>query len=141
MVYYYGWDRMKARTHVAVGWVYFIAAWISLVIINGILSYMLTPGAWVTNRAFWSGFFNPTYWPSMIMRTFVAMGLAGIDALLTASWSGNPVPVKQPRHSPYRNCSPIPLPSIPVVRSASRARSCWGRLNRSCAGCAVTGSP
>jgi cytochrome bd-type quinol oxidase subunit 1/mono/diheme cytochrome c family protein len=90
MVYYYGWDRMKARTHLAVGWVYFIAAWVSLVIINGILSYMLTPGSWVTNRAFWSGFFNPTYWPSMIMRTFVAMGLAGIYALLTASWSANP---------------------------------------------------
>jgi cytochrome bd-type quinol oxidase subunit 1/mono/diheme cytochrome c family protein len=90
MVYYYGWERMDARTHVAVGWIYFIAAWISLVIINGILSYMLTPGAWVTDRAFWSGFFNPTYWPSMIMRTFVAMGLAGIYALLTASWSRSP---------------------------------------------------
>jgi mono/diheme cytochrome c family protein len=90
MVYYYGWDRMDARTHVRVGWIYFIAAWISLVIINGILSYMLTPGSWVTNRFFWSGFFNPTYFPSMIMRTFVAMGLAGVYALLTASWSRDP---------------------------------------------------
>ncbi len=86
MVYYYGWDRLTARTHLAVGWIYFAAAWLSLVIINGILSYMLTPGAWLENRGFWSGFFNPTYLPSMIARTFAAVGLAGLYAMFTAAF-------------------------------------------------------
>jgi len=83
MVYFYGWDRLTARTHLAVGWIYFIAAWISMVIINGIISFQLTPGAWVTTRSFLDGLLNPTYWPSLTARTFVAIGLAGIYALLT----------------------------------------------------------
>ena len=86
MVYYYGWDRLPARTHVAVGWIYFWAAWLSLVIINGILSYMLTPGAWLENRGFWSGFFNETYFPSLFARTFAAIGLAGLYAMFTAGF-------------------------------------------------------
>jgi hypothetical protein len=51
---------------------------------------MLTPGAWVENRAFWSGFFNPTYFPALFMRTFVAAGLAGVYAFLTAAWLSDP---------------------------------------------------
>lgn len=86
MVYYYGWDRLAPRTHMAVGWVYFANAWLSLVVINGILTYMLTPGAWVETRGFWDGFFNETYWPGMVARTFASAGLAGLYALLTASW-------------------------------------------------------
>jgi len=85
MVYYYGWDRLSARVHLAVGWIYFVSAWLSLVIINGILTYMLTPGAWITTRGFWDGFFNETYWPGMFARTFVAIGLAGLYAMWTAA--------------------------------------------------------
>ena len=87
MVYYYGWDRLDARTHLAVGWVYFVSAWLSLVVINGILAYMLTPGDWLVTRGFFDGFFNPTYWPSLVARTFVCVGLAGLYALFTVAWS------------------------------------------------------
>jgi mono/diheme cytochrome c family protein len=90
MVYYYGWDRLPARTHLAVGWIYFVAAWGSLAVINGILAFMMTPGGWLTTRSFWSGFLNETYWPSLVMRTFVCLGLAGLYALLTAAWSRGP---------------------------------------------------
>jgi len=86
MVYYYGWDRLSARLHMAVGWIYAASAWMSLVIINGILSYMLTPGQWPTTRGFWDGFFNETYWPALFARTFVAIGLAGLYAIWTAAW-------------------------------------------------------
>jgi mono/diheme cytochrome c family protein len=86
MVYYYGWDRLTPRAHQAVGWIYVANAWLSLVIINGILTFMLTPGTWVQTREFWDGFFNPTYWPGVVARTFAAVGLAGLYALLTASW-------------------------------------------------------
>ena len=86
IVYYYGWDRLTPRQHLTVGWIYFASALLSLVIINGILSFMLTPGAWIETHAFWTGFFNPTYWSSLVIRTLGAIGLAGVYALFTASW-------------------------------------------------------
>ncbi|HEY3381012.1 MAG TPA: cytochrome ubiquinol oxidase subunit I [Vicinamibacterales bacterium] len=90
MVYYYGWDRLDARTHVTVGWIYFVAAWLSLFVINSILSFMLTPGSWITNRSLVSGFLNPTFLPSLVARTLVAFGLAGLYALLTAARMRDP---------------------------------------------------
>ena len=47
LLYYYGWKRLSARAHLTLGWIYFVAAWLSLVIINGIITFMLTPGAWL----------------------------------------------------------------------------------------------
>ena len=85
MVYYYGWDRLDARTHEQVGWIYAVSAWLSLVVINGILAFMLTPGGWLATGSMWSGLVNPTYWSSLVARTFTALGLAGLYALLTAS--------------------------------------------------------
>jgi mono/diheme cytochrome c family protein len=87
LVYYYGWERLGARQHLAVGWIYFGAAWVSLVVITGILAYMLTPGRWVVSRNVWNGFLNPTYLPMVAARTFAAIGLAGLYALFTVSWS------------------------------------------------------
>lgn len=90
IVYYYGWDKLTPKQHLTVGWIYFGAAWLSLVVINGILTFMLTPGTWVGNREFWAGFFNPTYWPALFVRTFGAIGIAGIYALFTAAWLASP---------------------------------------------------
>ncbi|MGZ8869378.1 MAG: cytochrome ubiquinol oxidase subunit I, partial [Thermoanaerobaculia bacterium] len=90
LVYFYSWDKLTPKQHMAVGWIYFGAAWASLIVINGILTYMLTPGSWIENRAFWSGFFNPTNWPSAVIRTLGAIGLAGIYALFTATWIASP---------------------------------------------------
>ncbi|MFA6955713.1 MAG: c-type cytochrome [Thermoanaerobaculia bacterium] len=86
MVYYYGWDRLSPRNHMIVGWIYFWAAWASLVVINGILTYMLTPGDWLTTHGFFDGFLNPTYWPALLTRTLGSIGLAGVYALMTSSW-------------------------------------------------------
>jgi cytochrome bd-type quinol oxidase subunit 1/mono/diheme cytochrome c family protein len=85
MVYYYGWDRLDARTHEIVGWIYFGAAWLSLLLINGIITFMLTPGRWLDNQSFGDGFFNPTFWPSLALRTCAAIALAGILTLVTAT--------------------------------------------------------
>ncbi|MCS6886320.1 MAG: cytochrome ubiquinol oxidase subunit I [Acidobacteriota bacterium] len=92
-VYYYTWGKLDSRTHLKVGWVYALSSWMSLVIINGILTFMLTPGErWLSvagsgneASAFWSAFFNPTYWPSLFLRTLVMISLAGIFALFTAA--------------------------------------------------------
>jgi mono/diheme cytochrome c family protein len=85
MVYYYGWERLSPRTHLAVGWVYFVAAWASLAVIDGILSFMLTSGDWVATRGFVDGFFNPGYLPTVVLRTAVACGLAGLYVLLAGA--------------------------------------------------------
>ena len=85
MVYWYGWDRLDHRVHLVVGWIYFGAAWASLAVINGIVTFMLTPGQWLENRSFWAGFFNPTYFPSLAARTALALGQAGLFALITAT--------------------------------------------------------
>ena len=85
IVYFYGWKRMSARNHQTVGWIYFAAAWLSLVVINGIICFMLTPGRWLETGNFWDGFFNPTYWPSLVFRTGVCLLLAGVYAMLVAS--------------------------------------------------------
>ena len=85
LLYLYGWDKLEPRLHLWYGWIYFIAAFASMVIINGIITFMLTSGKWVETHAFWTGFFNPTYFPSLAVRTAIALALAGIYALVTAS--------------------------------------------------------
>jgi mono/diheme cytochrome c family protein/cytochrome bd-type quinol oxidase subunit 1 len=90
MVYYHGWDRLDPKTHLHVGWVYFGSAWASLAVISGILSFMATSGDWVVTRSFTDGFFNPTYWPTVALRTAVAVGLAGLYTLLAAAFLSDP---------------------------------------------------
>jgi len=64
-IYYYTFNRMDARRHIQIGWIYFICAWMSLFIISGIIDFMLTPGRWIDDHYFWSGYFNPTFWPAL----------------------------------------------------------------------------
>ncbi|HWO19059.1 MAG TPA: c-type cytochrome [Kofleriaceae bacterium] len=61
---------------------YAIAAWMSLFWINGILSWQLTPGRWAEGGGVWAGFFNPSFWPSLLFRTAVAATLASLVACL-----------------------------------------------------------
>ena len=84
-IYYYTFGRMDNRNHVIIGWIYFGCAWMSLFVINGIIDFMLTPGAWLENNNFWSGFFNPTFWPALFFRSFLAFMLAGLYGFLTAT--------------------------------------------------------
>lgn len=89
IMYYYGWKRLAPKMHLAIGWIYFIAAWMSLFVINGILSFMLTPGGWLQSGNFWQGFFNPTFWPALVFRTFISLTLAGLYATFTISREKN----------------------------------------------------
>jgi mono/diheme cytochrome c family protein/cytochrome bd-type quinol oxidase subunit 1 len=84
LIYAYNWERLDRKTHMAIGWIYFAAAWLSLFIINGIITYMLTPGKWIETRNFWDGFFNQTFWPSLAIRTLMCVLLAGVFGLITA---------------------------------------------------------
>jgi cytochrome bd-type quinol oxidase subunit 1 len=92
-VYYYTWDRIDEKLHLKVGWLYAGTSAATLIIINGILAFMLTPGdTWLSVAGtgmeaskFWNAFFNPTYWPSLFLRTCVCASLAGVWALITSS--------------------------------------------------------
>ncbi|MFH0982733.1 MAG: c-type cytochrome [Planctomycetota bacterium] len=72
--------RLTDRVRMTLLVLYSLAAWGSLFWINGILSWQLTPGAWLVDRMVWSGFFNPSFWPSLFFRTIVSMTIAGLVA-------------------------------------------------------------
>lgn len=74
--------RLTHGTRVQLLLLYALAAWLSLFLINGILSWQLTPGAWLQTHSIWDGFFNPTFWPSLVYRTLVAWTLAALAAVL-----------------------------------------------------------
>jgi cytochrome bd-type quinol oxidase subunit 1 len=85
LVYYYGWDRLEPEDHLRVGWIYAGSAWVSLVLITGILAFQLTPGDWPDTGHLRDAFFNPTFLPSVVLRTAVAVALAGLYSLVTAT--------------------------------------------------------
>ena len=83
-IYFYTFNKIDNRPHLIIGWIYAVSALISLVLINGIIAFMLTPGDWLETRNFWDGFFNPSFWPSMFFRITIALVLAGIFGFITA---------------------------------------------------------
>lgn len=87
LVYYYTWDRLDAAAHRTVGWIYFGAAWASLVVINGILAFQLTPGKFPETGSLRDAFFNPSYLPSLAVRTLICLALAGLYAMASLAWS------------------------------------------------------
>jgi len=82
---YYAWRRIPAWLRESLAWIYAIAAWISLVLITGITSFMLHSGSWPETRNFWHGFFNPQFWPQVIARTGAAFLLSALYVFLHAS--------------------------------------------------------
>jgi len=78
--YYRYASRLDDRTRLMLLVSYSLAAWFSLFWINGILSWQLTPGEWTNTGRVWDGFFNPSFYPSLIFRTVVAMTIAGLAA-------------------------------------------------------------
>lgn len=84
LIYYYTFGRMERRKHLTVGWLYFIFAWLSLFVINGIIGLMLTPGKWLETGRFFDGFFNPTFFPALAFRSMMAFMLAGLFGFITA---------------------------------------------------------
>ena len=81
--YTYPWSRsgrMSPETHMRIGIVYACSGFLSLVLINGIITFMLTPGQGLATGNVWLGFFNPTYWPSVVVRLGICLILAGLFA-------------------------------------------------------------
>ena len=101
LIYHYRFGKMDSKSHMALGWLYFIFAWLSLFIINGILGFMLTPGKWMETGGFWQGFFNPSYLPSLIFRTCISLIFAGVFGLVTGAWLKD----REMRQTVFRLCA------------------------------------
>lgn len=76
--------EMAPRDHMLLALGYALFAFLSLFVINGIVSFMLTPGDWLQTRSFWSALFNPTFWPALVFRFSLSLCLAGMFGLITA---------------------------------------------------------
>ncbi len=111
LIYHYRFDKMSDKNRLKIAFLYFVFAWLSLFVINGILTYMLTPGSWLENKSFWSGFFNPTYFPSLLFRTAVMALVAGLFGLVTAVF------LKESQFRTYliKYCSKWLLYSFPFI--------------------------
>src|SRR5713226_270952 len=76
--FYYLWDRLTPREHVALGWIYAVSAWVSLVLITGITAFMLTSGSWSPEKGFFTAFFNPSFLPQSLIRTGGSLAIAAL---------------------------------------------------------------
>jgi cytochrome bd-type quinol oxidase subunit 1 len=88
-VYYYTFGKVKPSTHLRIGLIYALSAWLSMVVITGILGFMLTPGNWPQTGSFFDGFFNQTYWPQLLFRTAMMFTIASTYAAIVASTMKN----------------------------------------------------
>lgn len=77
--------QLSHRARLTLLGLYTFAAWMSLFWINGIVSWQLTPGVWVSTSNMWDGFFNPGFVPSLLFRTVVCMTLAALVACLVVN--------------------------------------------------------
>jgi mono/diheme cytochrome c family protein len=90
--FYYLWDRLTPREHIAMGWIYAISAWVSLALITGITAFMLTSGSWSPEKGFFTAFFNPSFLPQVLVRTggSLAMAALGIGLHVTCQSGERP---------------------------------------------------
>ena len=84
LLYHYNFKRLGDRERHIIAFFYFLFAWLSLAVINGILAFMLTPGRWVETGSFRDGILNPTYLPQLLFRTAVTAMVAGLFGTVTA---------------------------------------------------------
>ncbi|MDD3585593.1 MAG: cytochrome ubiquinol oxidase subunit I [Thermoguttaceae bacterium] len=93
--FYYYWDKLPAKTHSIIGFIYALAAWISLVLITGITSFMLNSQTllgtlnWENHSqwpgSFWQAFCNEQFLPQTVARTGGALILATFYVYLHAT--------------------------------------------------------
>ena len=87
-LYVFHWDRMSPRDHNRLAWIFAACSVGTLLIINAILSFMLTPGQWKPFDAgtlVYKGVLNPGYVPTSLGRILISLALAGAGGVVLAS--------------------------------------------------------
>jgi len=113
LIYHYKFSLLGKWDRLTLAFLYFLFAWLSLVAVNGILAFMLTPGKWLKTHAFWDGYLNATFLPSMFFRTCMAIMIAGLFGYLTTVFQKD----SQFRTTMMRYCTKwllYPLPGLVV---------------------------
>lgn len=87
--YRYG-ARLSGAARLRLLALYALASWMSLFWINGILSWQLTPGRWLDGGSVWAGFFNASFWPSLLFRTAVSTTLAALAGCIVINTTDLP---------------------------------------------------
>ncbi len=93
---------------------YSVASFFSLFWVNGILAWQLTPGTWLRSGDVWAGFFNPSFWPSLLYRVAVSSTLAGLAAIAVI----NTMPIERAaRHALIARAARflLPMAAMPVL--------------------------
>ena len=87
-LYVFHWGRMAPRDHNRLAWIFAACSVGTLLIINAILSFMLTPGQWKPFDAgtlVYKGVLNPGYVPTSLGRILISLALAGAGGVVLAS--------------------------------------------------------
>lgn len=90
LLYHSAWGVVRPADHARIGWIFAVSAWLTLFALNGIMTFMLTPGEWLATGRLVDAFFNPTFWPSALMLASEALGLAGLICLVAISREESP---------------------------------------------------
>lgn len=99
--FYYFWDKFSPRTSVWIGYVYAFAAWISLVLITAITSFMLNSEGlihgndWESTGNFWFACLNLQFIPQVTARTGCALTLGSFYILLHASFAEKDLAIRE----------------------------------------------
>ena len=93
LAYTLTWKRWTARgpqwkaRHIRLGAALAFFSWVTMAIIVAILGFMMDPGNWLADRAFWTGVLNPLYLPQLAFRTPLAAAMAGVIALFAVQFA------------------------------------------------------
>ena len=83
LVLYYKWDGWAGGKRIYrayYGFAYAFMGSVSILLISGILSFMLTSDGWPWDKSFWSAFINPSYLPQVFLRLGGAYALGSMFA-------------------------------------------------------------
>ena len=117
------WIGPKKAAHAKLGRVLAVASWVTMALIVSILSFMMDPGAWRSDRTLFSGMLNPLYLPQLAFRTPLAMVMAGAAANLVVL----AITTKGDSSMKRRQCGSIAASCFRRARSlagAYKVRSC-----------------
>lgn len=84
LVLYWRWNRLSLEARSRATGAYVALGALSAVLITGNLGFMLTPGRWVEEPSFWSGFLNPSFGPQLFLRLGIALLVGGLGGMLFA---------------------------------------------------------
>ncbi|MCX7830441.1 MAG: cytochrome ubiquinol oxidase subunit I, partial [Acidobacteria bacterium] len=85
LIYFDTWEKVSDKIHLQIIRNYSISAFLTLFFINGILTFQLTPTKVRETFNLFKAFFNRTFFPSLMSRSFMALMVASLFLLVFVS--------------------------------------------------------